>query len=44
MAASAAQILLGDGAFALRKALKGPIFTGDTNVTKAVLSSMVAFK
>ena len=44
MAASAAQILLGDGAFALRKALKGPIITGDTNVTKAVLSSMVPFK
>lgn len=44
IAASLAQILLGDGAFALRNAEKGPIFTNDTNVTKAVLSSMVPFK
>jgi putative oxidoreductase len=44
IAASLAQILLGDGAFALRNAAKGLIFTNDTNVTKAVLSSMVPFK
>jgi putative oxidoreductase len=44
MAASAAQILLGDGAFALRKALKGALITSDKNIREAVLSSMVPFK
>lgn len=44
MAASVAQILLGDGAFALRKALKGALITSDKNIREAVLSSMVPFK
>jgi len=44
LAASVAQVLLGDGAFALRNAFKGSITMGDTNVTRAILSSMVPFK
>lgn len=44
IAVSAAQILLGDGAFALRQVFKGSTTMGDINVTKVVLSSMVPFK
>ena len=44
LSASVAQVLLGDGAFALRNAFKGSITMGDTNVTRAILSSMVPFK
>jgi putative oxidoreductase len=44
ISASVAQVLLGDGAFALRNTIKGSITVGDINVTKAILSSMVPFK
>ena len=41
---SIAQVLLGDGAFALRNAFKSPNAMGNINVTRAILSSMVPFK
>ena len=44
MTASVAQMLLGDGAFALGKLLRGGNIAGDMQMTKAVLSSMVPFK
>lgn len=44
MAAAIVQILLGDGAFALRKVLNDSIVAGDNHIKKAVLSSMVPFK